>query len=461
MNLARILKHKLVRDTATLQLGSAVALAASLISAVLLAHVLGARGQGQYYVAIMLYSLPWFLLNPGIVAATITQVAAANARGQADKVTSWLAFLAKSYLLLALGLIALGLLVIPALARLASPGDAATAEFGARWGLVLTLMPLCELPRVVLATGLQATRTMAAFTRIEVGQELVRVFLVLTLSVCTGSPAGALIGTLAASALGSWIAWEQYAAARAQGGSLLPAPAAILAHLRDVPLRAGLTLGFKLGLCRSMDALAVQLLPTLFLQRYASSEWVAYTRLAQRLMQVPLLLLQSAGRVFMPRLSELAGPQHEAHFRRVFVRGSLLAGGCVIAGLAAMLLALPWIARLAFPPDYVEPLVRVAWILAPGLALLSFSIANETFYLVTGQLRLLIGLCAVILVGAGLAQWQLARTLPETGVAWGMALTSGACVLHYAAFALHFRRRSRAQLNPVATKPAGPGDSAR
>ena len=64
MKLRRFLEHKFVRDTATLQVGSLFVSAGNLASAVLLAHVLGAREQGQYYVAVTLYSLLWFLGVP-------------------------------------------------------------------------------------------------------------------------------------------------------------------------------------------------------------------------------------------------------------------------------------------------------------------------------------------------------------------------------------------------------------
>src|SRR5262245_41081071 len=117
MKLSQVLRHKLVRDTATLQAGTLFVLAGNLGSAVLLAHVLGAHEQGQYYVAIVLYSVLWMGLNPGLVAATVTQVAAARARGLHDKAEAWLAFLAKAQLLLGLALVVLGLVALPWIAR--------------------------------------------------------------------------------------------------------------------------------------------------------------------------------------------------------------------------------------------------------------------------------------------------------------------------------------------------------
>lgn len=457
MNPLRLLKHKVVRDTATLQAGTLFVAAGNLASAVLLAHVLGAREQGQYYVAVVLYSLLTLLLGQGVLGATVSQVAAANARGAHDKAAAWLAFLGKAYLAIGVVLITFGLVALPAIARLASPDDPAAARDMARWALWLTLTPLLEIPRVVLCAGLQGTRTMLPFARTESAQELVRVFLVIALAAATGSPAGPILGTLVATAIGSWIAIDQYQQARessriarqASAGvaqpeghalpSHLPSIREIVAQRRGIPLRMGLPIGFKLGLCRSIDAIAVQVMPTLLLQRYASSEWVAYVRLAQRLMAVPLMLMQGISRTMLPRLSELAGAQHYARFRATFVRASLLSGATMSAGILVAIAALPLTLQLAFPADYREPIWRVSLILTPGLVLLSFSIANDTFYLVTDQLRVAILLSIAGLVFNALLSWWLATTIPETGVAWGLSITMMWCVTHYLYAAWYFR----------------------
>lgn len=450
-----LLAHKFVRDTATLQAGTIAVLACNLAGVVLLAHVLGASAQGQYYVAITLYSLLWFLLNPGVVAATVTQVAAANARGLHDKAAAWLAFLAKAQLALGLALVVLGVVLLPWIVRVVEPDDAAAARFYTQWGLVMCATPLLELPRVVACAALQATRTMLPFARVETGQELVRVFLVVALAIATHSPAGPVAGTLLASAFGSWIAIEQYRAARQAAPERLPSLRTIAAHVRDVPMRAGLTLGFKLGVCRSMDAAANQLLPTLLMQRYASTEWVAYLRIAQRLTALPQLFMQALQRTLMPRLSELAGEQHRDRFRATFVRGSLYSGLLTCGALALLFPLLPYATELGLPRDYAAPIQHIAWILAPGLAVLSFSIANESFYLVTNQLRVLVVSCVLGLVVTGLAQWQLARSVPDTGVAWGLTVTCAWSLTHYAYFAWYWRRGARR--TPGAQDAPSPG----
>lgn len=439
MKLRRFLEHKFVRDTATLQVGSLFVSAGNLASAVLLAHVLGAREQGQYYVAVTLYSLLWFLLNQGVVGATVSQVAAASARGLREKAAAWLAFLAKAYLAIGAFLVVLGWFLLPKIAALVSPSDAETARATARWAFWLTFTPLLEIPRVVLCAGMQGTRTMLPFARTESAQEAIRVFLVIAFAIVTDSPEGPVAGMVVASALGSLLAIEQYRGARVGREELLPAPREILAQFRDVPLLRGLPLGLKLGLCRSIDAVGVQVLPTLFLQRYGSSEWVAYVRLAQRVMNVPMMFMQGISRTMLPRLSELAGVQARERFRATFVKASLYSGAIISAGLLVSLALLPFALQLVFPPEYRQPMWIVSLILTPGLIALSFSIANDTFYLVTNTLRVAMILSLIGIVVNGLVVWHLARTWPETGVAWGLSITMFWCVTHYLYAAWYFR----------------------
>jgi O-antigen/teichoic acid export membrane protein len=462
MNPLRLLRHKFVRDTATLQLGTLFVAAGSLANAVLLAHVLGAREQGQYYLAVVLYSLLWFLLNQGVVGATVSQVAAATARGNQAKAAAWLAFLAKAYVAIGIVLVGLGWILLPWIAGFVAPDDPVLARDTARWAWWLTITPLLEIPRVVLCAALQGTRTMLPFARIECAQEAVRVFLVIALAVVTHSPEGPIAGMVAASVFGSWIAIEQYSDARRGRESVLPSAAGILAEVRDVPLMHGLPLGLKLGFCRSIDAVGVQVLPMLFLERFGTTEWVAYVRLAQRLMNVPMMLMQGISRTLLPRLSELAGVQDRERFRSTFVKASLYSGAIISAGLLLALAAMPVVLEHLFPPEFRAPIWTVCLILTPGLVTLSFSIANDTFYLVTSTLKAAMVLSMLGIVVNGFVTWQLARAWPETGVAWGLSITMMWCVVHYLYAAWWFRRNRaaapRAAVDaPPREAPVAPG----
>ena len=284
---------------------------------------------------------------------------------------------------------------------------------------------------MVACAALQGTRRMVPFARIENGTELLRLFCVCLGALVTGNALGPVIGTVVAALLSSVVAIGIYASVRAEGAAL-PGWRAILGHARDVPLRHGLPLGFKLGLVRSIDALGTQALPALILQRVlGDTSAVAYLRIAQRLMTVPLLLMQGLSRNLLPMFSELAGLKELQRFRQLFVRASLYSGALVSLGVVAALLLVPWAVGAFFPADYHVPVARMAWILLPGLLVMSFSIANDTFYLVTDTLRMGMLICLLALLLNVLVVWYLAWVDPFYGVAWGLSFTYATAALHY------------------------------
>jgi O-antigen/teichoic acid export membrane protein len=438
--LSRRLQGRFLRDTATLQVGSVINAAGNLGSTIALAHVLGAHEQGRYYVALALYALLWFLINQGPVSATVSQIAAARARGLHDKIAPWLAFLAKAYLVIGILLFGLGWVALPSIARFwGGSGDES------RWAWWLAITPILELPRVVACAALQGTRRMLPFTQIENTQEATRVFLVIVGALVTSSGAGAILGTLCASLIGSVVAIEVYRGARATDPEGLPSVREIAGHVRDVPLRRGFPLGFKLGLVRSIDALATQVLPSLILRYWGGSyEWVSYLRIAQRILSVPLLLMQGISRNLLPALSELAGLRDMARFKRLFVRASLTTGAVISAGMIVCLPLIHWAVRRAFPHEYHDPVWTIALILLPGFVIMSFSIANDTFYLVTNTLRAGVVLCVIGLFVNTAVVATLARLWPTTGVAVGLSFTMATATMHYAYAFWWFRRAGRA-----------------
>lgn len=436
MNPLRFLKHKFVRDTATLQVGTVLTTIGNFVSTIALAQLLGERQQGELFVAIGLYSLLWLLLGQGVVAATVSQVAAASARGLPEKGAAWLAFLAKAYVAIGCVLVPLGYFALPWLAKVfESSGDVT------RWALWLCCTPLLEMPRVVACAGLQGTRRMLPLAQIENTQEAARVFLVVIGALLTNSPAGPIMGTLASSAIGSIVAIELYREARKDAGAALPSTREIARQMRDVPLRAGLPLGMKMGLVRSIDALNVKVLPTLLLKKFGSNEWVAYLRIAQTFLAVPLLFMQGLSRTALPVLSDLAGMRDMQRFKRTFVRASLLGGAFISAGVLIALLFVPWVLQRFFPASYGDPVWLLCLILLPGMLVMSFSIANDTFYLVTNTLRAGVAICVVGLIVNTLVMAWLGALYSTRGVAWGLSFTMASAAMHYAYAAWYFRTR--------------------
>lgn len=428
-------QRKIVRDTLVLQASSLLNAAANLAGTILLAHLIGPGAQGQYYIALSLYALLFFALNQGLQGAAVSQIASARARGLDDKAAVWLGFLAKSYALVGVALLGLGLLALPRLGPLLRADETST-----HLALLLTLTPLLELPKVVVAAGLQGTRQMLPLARIENGTEVLRLFLIGTGALYFGDARGAILGTLAASAISSTLALHWYAQAR-RSADFLPSWREILGHARDVPLRKGLPLGFKLGLTRSVDAIGTQALPALILNFVSgSTAAVAYLRIAQRLLSVPLLLMQGISRNLLPKFSELAGLRDMQRFRREFARTMLISGGLISLGVLAAMPLLGLGVSWFFPLSYHEPVRIMAWILVPGFIVMSFSVANDIFYLVTNTLVAGMVICVVGLLFNALAVWYLAWLDPFYGVAFGLSVTYASAAMHYAYEWWWFRR---------------------
>jgi len=420
-------ERKIVRDTLTLQASSLVNAGANLAGTVLLAHLIGPAAQGRDYLALSLYARLFFALNQGLQGAAVSQIASARARGLEDKAAVWLGFLLKSYALVGLVLLGLGFWGLPVLGPLLKADELST-----RLALLLTLTPLLELPKVVVAAGLQGTRQMLPLARIENGTEVLRLFLIVIGALCTGDATGAVLGTLAGSLCSSLLALECYARART-ASEFLPGWREIAGHARDVPLRKGLPLGFKLGLTRSIDAIGTQALPTLILNFVSgSTAAVAYLRIAQRLLSVPLLLMQGISRNLLPKFSELAGLRDMQRFRGEFARTMLISGSLISVGVLATMPLLALGVGWFFPVGYHEPVRLMAWILVPGFVVMSFSVANDIFYLVTNTLVAGMVICVIGLIFNALAVWYLAWLDPIYGVAWGLSVTYASAALHYA-----------------------------
>jgi O-antigen/teichoic acid export membrane protein len=118
--------------------------------------------------------------------------------------------------------------------------------------------------------------------------------------------------------------------------------------------------------------------------------------------------------------SKLAGTKDMRAMCHAYFRTSLFSGLTVGGGILCFMPFLPYLLGFAFPAEYHDPIETICWILVPGFLVIAFSIANDTFYLVTGTLR--VGIL-VSVVGAlinlpliGFLAWKF----PTVGVAWGL-----------------------------------------
>ena len=446
--LERARKSRFLRDSATLQVAALFNGLGNLASTLALAHVLGARRQGEYLLAVACWSFLWFTVNLGLVAAVTSQVAAAAARGQRVKAAAWLAWLIKSSFVLGVGAVLLAWQALPPLCRWMY-GNPSIGRLAALLGLTA----LCEIGRVVTVAGLQGTRNMRALARVENAQEFLRVTLVVAGALVTGSALGPVLGSLLASLGGSLLAvdvWRREA--RAEGTSL-PGLRETLAHLLDVPLGHGMRLGLRLGLVRNIDAYGVQILPALILGAVGSEASVTYLRIAQRLTDVARSFMQGINRTALPHFSEIVGLRELGRLPRAYWRATVFSGCLISLGLLASLPLVPLVIGL-YPADYHDPAWMMYRILVPGVMIVSFSVANDTFYLVTNTLRAGVALSVLGLVVNTAIVALLASAFPRFGVAYGLSFTFTWSLVHIL-FAASWFRRHRQEVLPSG-RPSAP-----
>ncbi len=423
--LAQVVKSRFFRDTATLQVASAINQASQFASTVVLAYLLGARGQGAFVVAIALQGLLHFLINTGVVPATISQIAAAHVRGNTEKTAGWIAFVAKSGLMFSLAVLVVGWFALPWFGE----RFYSSREVGV-WALILCLEPLFDLPRTVAAVAFQGTRRMRALARVENADEVVRFFLVVVGAAITGSPMGAVVGSVASAIFGSILAIEQYSLARHDGGPALPGTRDVVARMKDVPLWRGMRLGIRVGLLKNGTALFLNILPRLIIAKVVGTEWVSYFHIAQRIVQLATIPMPAVARTSLPALAELAGKKDWIGLRRLFNRVTLLTGFTLMLLLALALAAIPFVVGAIFPADYAGPVFGFALILALGYVPYGFAAAVDSLYIATNQVKAWIWLTAL---GAAITiplNFVLVAQVPYTGAVWGLALYQSWVIVH-------------------------------
>jgi O-antigen/teichoic acid export membrane protein len=295
----------------------------------------------------------------------------------------------------------------------------------------------------VVFVALQGTRRMLALAHLDNAQELVRVFLVVLGAMITGSAKGAVLGEIASRVFSSIIAVAIYSRARQDGGPPLPSLREVLRHIPEIPLRQGAHLAFRVGILKNASSLFLNVFPRLLIGITADMKAVGYFHVAQRIMGLPLMLMQGVSRTILPALSEMAGLKDLTQFRRLYTRTSLLAGGLISAGILLSLPLIPPLMRVFYPSDFERPVFIYAAIMTLGYIPLSFAVGLESFYIVTDKLRVSLSLSLLGCIVTIPANFLLIRALPVTGAVWGLSFYMSWVLVHFVYVAYYFRREAR------------------
>lgn len=433
---------RFARDSTVLQAGSLILAGSGLFATLALSHILGASKLGEYYLGIAVFGALWFALNLGVSAVATSRVATASESGDLDEVRDWMAFSVEATLLMGSLCALLCWWTLPSFLDWWLGGDADQARRIAQFAVLLALEPLIGLPRLLCSVGFQGQRRMASLTRMENVQELTRAGLVIAGAFWTDSVMGAVIGQLIAAVIGIGVALHFYRKERSKDGRL-PAFASVLGRIGRVRIRGRWSLGIRMGLVRSIDAYAVQVLPALVLGRYGTTDLVTYLRVAQRFVNVLKLFMAGVGRTGFAALSAAGKDPDPRRLGHVYRQTSLIGGACVIVASLGLLPILPWFMDRFWPADFAEPVWTFVLIFMPGMWLMGFSVINDVFYLVTDRLHVGILISTVSFLCLIPVFFVMALVMPEKGIAIALSLTYSTSIVHviYAFFWLRKRQQ--------------------
>lgn len=449
------LKSRFLKESTTLQMASLVTAGSNLIGSVVLAATLGARELSVFYLAVSVYALFWSFLNLGLAPVATMRIAGALRSGDKKQLEATIGLFFR--LSVALAIVAV---VLATVSRWFVPEGFAERIFdysGSRillYASLLGIVPLFEAPRNLCVAALQGQRRMSALARIEVGQELCRVVCVIAGALVTWSALGPTIGFLAGNFCGCVLSLDAYRRERRSPGSILP-PLGRAFMTRGASAGSALREGVKVGLVRNVDSLGVETIPTLLVGVFGNQVWATYLKIAQRFGGMLRVLMMGINRTALPALSELAHVKDVAGLRRAYWKASALSGITVCFGLALLLPVLPYVIGRLYSPDFHGPVFTLVLILSPGIAVASFAVANDVFYLVTQQMRTAIILSFLGFVFSTTAVFLCVVAMPKHGGAVGLSIACLWALVHmtYAGSWLHRHGRGQDVAAPE-PKPA-------
>ncbi|MDG1498438.1 MAG: lipopolysaccharide biosynthesis protein [Planctomycetota bacterium] len=447
----RLVQSRFVRDAFTLQVAAGITALGNLASTLALAYLLGVELQGLYYVAMAWYSLFYLLGNVGLNSVAVTYIAKAVGARRDDDIANWLAFLLKATTGLSLLMFALAYFLLPPVAAYYGE-DPGQARMLGEWAVLLCLLPIIEVPRVVAAAAFQGTRQMLYLAQLENAVEVGRVFLIIAFILITGTAKGAVFGTLAGGVLSSCLAIALYfrarreseAAAEIHKTAALPTIRQMFGAMGKVPLREGLPMGIRVGLNRNIDALLLDSVPVLIMgmASIGGPATAAYFRIAQRLLRMPLMLLQGISRTAVPAFAELSVLRDGSALRRLFYKATIGGGAMISSGIIATVLVLPWVVDHFFPSGYAEPVAHFSYLLAAGFISTAFSGVFESFYLATNQVHIALRIGTVLSLPVLAAMYFGGVYFGPSGVAIGLSLGFSTGIVHHIYIYRFFRKRN-------------------
>ncbi len=432
--LSSLARSKFVRDTAILQVGTAVNIGATLLTSIIVFRGLEPEGYGIYKLAVALYGMLTTLDLTGLGPATSVRLAAALARADREAALDLIAFYIKVSAWVAIIGLALAFALGPAVATWFY-GASTVGELARGLALLLALDPVHQL----VALALQSARQMARFTTMNALLALADLGVIGAAVLGGHGPGGVIAARLAASALIGGFAVAYYALTRARLHPALPGWRAILSRVFGAPVRPYLGFGFGIALDKNVATLFT-LLPLQLLGRLHGEAAAGYLSLAQSAISMPSAAFNAVMSNLGVRLPQDVGRGDHAALRRNYARvtKALAAGSVAIFGLFALIA--PWLVPFLYGEE-ATPAAPLIGVLAVYGAIAAAGGSMGALYRALERVNR--ALCAKLVALAIMAApgYWLIREYAALGAAWTITAALALSVALTAALVLPYLRR--------------------
>lgn len=437
--IAEFRQRRFVRDTLVLQAATFIWGGTYFVTSVLTAHYLGDEQLGRWATAREIFMFAYFLLNLGVVTATVSYYSEAMGRQDRAASINALAAMLKLGTMTAVSIVALGWFLGP----IAGAHFYDDPQVG-RFASVLCVAGLFEVVRGLAVTAMQGTRQMRAYALYDITTNVLRAVIVWGVLAAGWGVPGVVGAFVVQTLLAALIGLRFYAAARRADPSIAPPP--IGEVLAAVP---GANIGHIFGrsLLLAMNKSINTLVPRsgmLLVPAYATFRDNGHYSIAYVLSWALALAMRAVTQTLLPTLGLKMG-QEKLTIEKMgglLRRVSLVSGGLMILAtllsVPIMYLVIQWFYGVEFEGSF--PLFL--WLVSGNL-FIGFTVIADPFYIYSGRLRHSVMLNVLIGTIALLGIFLGGELYGPMGVAAAAGLCHVLPFVHLVYIWVYFRRARR------------------
>jgi O-antigen/teichoic acid export membrane protein len=448
---AEFCQRRFVRDTFVLQAATFVWGGTYFVTSVLTAHYLGDEQLGRWATAREIFMFAYFLLNLGVVTATVSYYS--EAMGRQDRVasTNALAAMLKLGSLTALGIIGIGWFLGPIVG-----GHFYDDPQVGRFASVLCVAGMFEVVRGLAVTAMQGTRQMRSYALFDITTNVLRVGIVWGVLAAGWGVHGVVGAFVVQTLLAALIGLRFYGIARKADAKIAPPPLRdVIAAVPSASIRHIFGRSLLLAMNKSINTLVPRsgmlLIPALATFRDNGHYSIAYV-----LSWALALAMRAVTQTLLPTLGLKMGSENQSIDKMggLLRRVSLVSGGLMIVATVLSVPVMYFVIKVFYGVEFEGSFEYFLWLVSGNL-FIGFTVVADPFYIYSGRLRhavmlnLLIGGLAILAIFLG------GEFYGPKGVAAAAGLCHALPFVHLVYMWVYFRKsRARNSGSPGTGAPA-------